>query len=231
MSRLDLTQPDDLGAFIGKTLASFVSGNNQPDMSGDDRNRIRHPHIRERYDRSCIKLATEILAAVCTDKQPGIAAGDEPKDRAMIAATQQPAGEGELWPVGSWLSAALDDPKVCAEMKRDIREWFDGNGHIRAALSATQQPVSEGVGWRPIETAPKDGSRIIGLTKFGVEVVKWHEWDGAEYGPRTGWIGVEQDSTCYPASYLRAVATYQPTLWQPLAPAPNPIGEEKGAES
>ena len=26
--------------------------------------------------------------------------------------------------VGKWLSAALDDPDVCAEMKADIREWF-----------------------------------------------------------------------------------------------------------
>jgi hypothetical protein len=24
-----------------------------------------------------------------------------------------------------WLSAALDDPAVCAEMKRDITAWFD----------------------------------------------------------------------------------------------------------
>ncbi len=27
--------------------------------------------------------------------------------------------------VGSWLSAALDDPDVCEEMKRDIRQWFE----------------------------------------------------------------------------------------------------------
>lgn len=27
--------------------------------------------------------------------------------------------------IGSWLSAALDDPAVCTEMKTDIREWFD----------------------------------------------------------------------------------------------------------
>ena len=26
--------------------------------------------------------------------------------------------------IGSWLSAALDDPDVCAEMKRDIVIWF-----------------------------------------------------------------------------------------------------------
>ena len=28
--------------------------------------------------------------------------------------------------IGSWLSAALDDPNVCAEMKADIEAWFKG---------------------------------------------------------------------------------------------------------
>lgn len=27
--------------------------------------------------------------------------------------------------IGRWLSAALDDPKVCEEMKEDIKEWFN----------------------------------------------------------------------------------------------------------
>jgi hypothetical protein len=27
--------------------------------------------------------------------------------------------------LGSWMSAALDDPKVCEEMKRDINRWFE----------------------------------------------------------------------------------------------------------
>jgi hypothetical protein len=27
--------------------------------------------------------------------------------------------------IGRWLSAALDDPKVCAEMKTDIEEWME----------------------------------------------------------------------------------------------------------
>lgn len=64
---------------------------------------------------------------------------------ALLAAIPTPepsgwygAGADDLWPVGSWLSAALDDPKVCAEMKRDINEWFDGGGHLRALAS----PVS-----------------------------------------------------------------------------------------
>ncbi len=27
--------------------------------------------------------------------------------------------------IGPWLSAALDDPQVCREMKADITAWFD----------------------------------------------------------------------------------------------------------
>ena len=27
--------------------------------------------------------------------------------------------------IGMWLSAALDDPKVCKKMKDDIRDWMD----------------------------------------------------------------------------------------------------------
>lgn len=27
--------------------------------------------------------------------------------------------------IGWWLSAALEDPNTCEEMKADIRDWFD----------------------------------------------------------------------------------------------------------
>jgi hypothetical protein len=27
--------------------------------------------------------------------------------------------------IGAWLSAALEDPNVCREMKKDIMDWFD----------------------------------------------------------------------------------------------------------
>lgn len=38
----------------------------------------------------------------------------------------------DVWAIGSWLSAALDDPKVCEAMKADIREWFGGGGYVCA---------------------------------------------------------------------------------------------------
>lgn len=62
---------------------------------------------------------------------------------------RQPADAGgELWSVGSWLSAALDDPKVCPEMKRDIQEWFDGNGHVRAPAPQAQPDARAVEDWK-----------------------------------------------------------------------------------
>ena len=38
--------------------------------------------------------------------------------------------------IGRWLSAALDDPAVCAEMKADIRAWFAAGEPPASALKA-----------------------------------------------------------------------------------------------
>lgn len=92
--------------------------------------------------------------------------------------------------------------------------------HVKELIErarATPAPA----GWQPIESAPRDGTRFLGLTKFGVEMVKW--CDGAKadnYGPHAGWIGVEQDSSCIPASFRRPNAQHQPTHWMPLPTAP-----------
>ena len=68
---------------------------------------------------------------------------------------RQPADAGGgLWPVGSWLSAALDDPKVCAEMKRDIQEWFDGNGHVRTPAPQAQPDARAVEALRRMERNP-----------------------------------------------------------------------------
>ncbi|UOF82385.1 UNVERIFIED_CONTAM: hypothetical protein [Bacteriophage sp.] len=40
-----------------------------------------------------------------------------------------------------WLSAALDDPKVCQEYKDAINDWFD------TAMPAPAAPVQEPVAW------------------------------------------------------------------------------------
>lgn len=83
------------------------------------------------------------------------------------ASHEAPAeGAGELWPVGSWLSAALDDPSVCAEMKADIREWFDNGGHLRARSSAPE--AREAVAWV--------GSEELSLIRGGYQTVTATLW-------------------------------------------------------
>lgn len=64
---LDLTHALSLATYIGKTLASYASGNRMPEMSGDDRKRIPE-HIRRRYDRDCERLAQEVLRYINKDK-------------------------------------------------------------------------------------------------------------------------------------------------------------------
>ena len=81
--------------------------------------------------------------------------------------------------------------------------------------------------WLPIDTAPTDGNRIIGLTSFGPEVVKWvEEWmpddvmGSSVFIYDAGWIGVETDSSCIPQGHCVAAgicpAVHQPTHWQPF---------------
>lgn len=36
--------------------------------------------------------------------------------------------------IGSWLSAALDDPKVCTEMKQAINHYFEREGRLAALV-------------------------------------------------------------------------------------------------
>ena len=50
----------------------------------------------------------------------------------VLMAQDTSEGSKSLWSIGSWLSAALDDPNVCEAMKADIRDWFGEGGHVRA---------------------------------------------------------------------------------------------------
>ncbi|KER37251.1 hypothetical protein AL00_06140 [Sphingobium indicum F2] len=48
--------------------------------------------------------------------------------------------------LGKWMSAALDDPNVCEEMKADIRDWFSAGEPVEgwgAALSSPSEGESE----------------------------------------------------------------------------------------
>ena len=68
--------------------------------------------------------------------------------------------------------------------------------------------------WQPIETAPKDGTRVLLTEEWGVVIGRWCEEAQlglCEEGP--GWQVFECDDCWY------SVAAENPTHWMPL-PAP-----------
>lgn len=84
---LDMTHAPSLGAFIGKSLASHVSGNRMPAMSGDNRERIP-AHIRERFDRDCESTAKYILDHLF---RPATSAASEVEGVAKIVSDEEVA--------------------------------------------------------------------------------------------------------------------------------------------
>lgn len=68
--RLDMTHAPSLGRYIAKSMASEVSGNRQPCMSGDNRDRL-HEHVRHRFDRTCETVASEILKDLAAQQSAG----------------------------------------------------------------------------------------------------------------------------------------------------------------
>jgi len=74
--------------------------------------------------------------------------------------------------IGSWLSAALDDPGVCEDFKADIRDWFDvhngdvldfprvtGNSKQRRDFHPTQ--LHEDLVERCIKFSTKEGGKVL----------------------------------------------------------------------
>lgn len=51
----------------------------------------------------------------------------------MTKSRQELIGDAEFR-IGKWLSAALDDPEVCAEMKLDIVNWFTAIETVEPAI-------------------------------------------------------------------------------------------------
>lgn len=60
---------DQIAEIIGYQLATLVSGNNMPDMSGDPRKRIP-PRVRRKYDDACNEAADKILEYLDVDLHP-----------------------------------------------------------------------------------------------------------------------------------------------------------------
>ncbi len=90
-----------------------------------------------------------------------------------------------------------------------------GNSSQEEAVKAWQQAGQQ---WQPIETAPKDGTRVVVASEVGVWVSTYEE----NVLGQVGWIG---SSPNHPLSQPDFKMT--PTHWQPLPAAPDTKGGAK----
>lgn len=68
--------------------------------------------------------------------------------------------------------------------------------------------------WMPIATAPKDGSRILVVAEYGIEVAEWSP-GVPEWGIPSSWVGMGLTND-------EESRDLSPTHWQPLPPLPIP---------
>jgi len=69
-------------------------------------------------------------------------------------------------------------------------------------------------GWQPIETAPRDGTRILAWDGVDQWIVHWQDCSGvSELAPSMGWA-THYDCGCM------AYDQEFPTHWMPLPPPP-----------
>lgn len=72
--------------------------------------------------------------------------------------------------------------------------------------------------WQPIETAAKDGARVLlwvdGVVLIGIWYVHWLNGEPHKYRP-PGW---EQADTCF--GYIAGMGPLNPSHWMPLPEPP-----------
>jgi len=91
--------------------------------------------MRKKINAKCTEILTVATAALTQTAQAEPAdkgGGDLDLDQLLYRTDA----------LGKWMSAALDDPKVCKEMKADIQSWFNAQEPYQGRLSPHPPEVS-----------------------------------------------------------------------------------------
>ena len=109
--------------------------------------------------------------------------------------------------------STLDKAKSAAQSDYEAR--------IRSALSAQVQDVA---GWQSIETAPRDGTRVIGADQlYVIGDIYWQRDENETETGKPGWINGMRDR--YEKDYV-----FNPTHWMHLPPVPAAPAKQEGGE-
>lgn len=76
------------------------------------------------------------------------------------------------------------------------------------------------IGWQPIDTAPKDGTRVLLFVEKRVEIGRFVDFATLEYGVETSRVQEWRIVREFPTIRLPGDPTATPTHWMPLPPAP-----------
>lgn len=133
----------------------------------------------------------------------------KPTGSALPVAQRQAPG-GERWLGQSLKRAAID--KQVMDLRPGIRDAIKRGWTPDAILAA----LREGGSWQPIETAPKDGTRLLAFVAEleAVDFIQWQERHGSPVGWRDSFIRVYRDNDAG-----------GPTHWMPLPKPPASSGE------
>lgn len=151
-----------------------------------------HPYA-SRAISNAADLIDEADEALATLAPAPVAGGGEPVAWQFELANYFDKATGEY---SRWGSPQLSSSKP-----------YVPEGSIRNLRPLYASPPSEG--WRPIETAPKDGTDILACDEDGQYVARWAAYAGGNPRWRLWWNGDPNDDL---------------THWQPLPAPPQPGG-------
>lgn len=120
--------------------------------------------------------------------------------RALVFQRDTAITERDLWEKAAELTKARAESAEAEVAKREL-EVFEQKQNRKGDRVAFEQILSTFV-WQPIETAPKDGTRILVVSKIGVGITVWREKANSA-GDQPGWV-----------------CGYSPTRWMPLPVPP-----------
>jgi hypothetical protein len=145
--------------------------------------------------------------------------------RAALEAALAAQGQGEPWGYIGFREQAVDVGAVLS-VCNELRYAAGGNHAWRVTLADRITRAignAQAEGWRPIETAPKDGTRVLLSNAQGVWMAEYRPVYGSGYRPDDPWFSTMLNHDHMP----KEVRYAKPTHWKHIPTPPQPAQAER----